>query len=247
MTMSDDNGPSSFFRETTAVFTEAISARRGHADLVGAVCALAFESFENNVAIQAEGAPTPACAGECAACCALRVVATAPEILLMARFVTVNAAAFLERGIDLARRVAAAEAVVGGLAEAERLALRYNCPLLHGGLCLAYRLRPLACRGHAAFDREACGKVTAGENVQIDVSTPHLVVRSLVQNAMMSAMRDAGLAWRLYELNRALQIAMTTSRAIDSWIAGEDPLAPAAIAELDAREAAATFDAIAGR
>jgi len=244
--MSDDNGPSAFFKQTAAAFAQTIAPRRGRAELVGALCAQAFDGFEKNAAIQAEGAPAPACAGECAACCALRVVATAPEIFLVARFVAVNAPAFLERGVDLLRRVAETEAAVGGLGEAERLAMRRNCSLLEAGLCLAYRVRPLACRGHAAFDRDACGKVAAGEDVQIDVSTPHLVVRSLVQNAMMSALRDAGLAWRLYEINRGMHIALKTKDAIDRWIAGEDPLAPAAIGEFDMREAAQAFDAIAG-
>ncbi|MGA8170779.1 MAG: YkgJ family cysteine cluster protein [Methylocystis sp.] len=249
MSKAGDNndGPSSFFKETAAAFAQTIRARRDRAELVGAICARAFDSFEHNVAIQAEGAPALACAGECAACCALRVVATAPEILLVARFVEVNAPAFLERGIDLRGRVAEMETTVGGLPESERLALRRDCPLLEHGLCLAYRLRPLACRGHAAYDRDACAKVTAGENIQVDISTPHLVVRGLIQNAMMSALRDARLAWRLYEINRGLHIALTTPNPIERWIAGEDPLAAAAIAEFDARETASVFDEIAGR
>jgi hypothetical protein len=242
--MSEDKGAAAFFRQTKTAFVETIAQRRGRAELVGALCAQAFDGFERNVVIQAEGTPTPACAGECAACCALRVVATAPEIFLVARFVEVNAPAFLERGIDLRARVADMAAAVNGLAEKERLALRRGCPMLEGGLCLPYRLRPLACRGHAAFDRDACGKVTAGEDVEIDVSTPHLVVRSLVQNALMSALRDGGFAWRLYELNGALQLALTRADALARWSAGEDPLAPAAIAEFDAREAATTFDAL---
>jgi hypothetical protein len=76
------------------------------------------------------------------------------------------------------------------------------------------------------------------------VSTPHLVVRSLVQNAMMSSLREARLAWRLYELNSAVDLALCSPEAEARWRAGEDPLLPAAIADFDCDDAAATFDAI---
>ena len=241
-----ENGASSFFMATSQAFRETIRVHRSRPDLVGALCAQAFDSFEKNILIQAEGAPATACKGDCDACCTLRVTASAPEIFLLARFVDVNAPVFAERGVDLPTRVAETSGVVRGASESERFALRRGCPMLEKGFCLAYRLRPLACRGHAAFDKEACGAVARGEDVQVDVSTPHLVLRSLVQNALLSALRDGGLSWRLYELNQAVAIALADPSAMTDWIAGRDPLAPAAIAEFDATEAGATFDALAG-
>lgn len=245
MTLADENGAAAFFQAVAGAFTDTIRARRDRPDLVGALCAQAFEIFEKNLAIQAEGGPAIACAGECAACCRLRVLVTAPEAFLIARFVAVNNAALLAQGVDLPRRIAEVAEEVGSLSETERLAAGRGCPFIEGDLCLAYRLRPLACRGHAAFDREACGEVTAGKNVDVAISTPHLVVRSLTQNAMMSALRAAGLAWGLYELNKAVDIALSVPGALEKWIAGEDPLAEAAVADLDLSDAARTFDAIA--
>jgi hypothetical protein len=244
-TKSDDKGPSAFFNAMRGAFAATITARRNQPDLAGALCAQAFDSFERNAEIQAEGAPALACRGECEDCCTLRVVATAPELFLVARFVTVNAPAFRERGRDLIGDIARMDADVGGFSEERRLALRRMCPFIERGLCLAYRVRPLACRGHASFSRESCIDAISGGSAQAEISTPHLVVRSLVQNAMMSALRDAGLVWRLYELNRALNIAIATPTALALWISGEDPLAAAAIGEFDLAEAAAAFDAIA--
>lgn len=244
-TASDDNGPSAFFKAMSRAFAETIAARRNQPDIAGALCAQAFDSFEKNAAIQAEGSPALACKGECADCCTLRVAATAPEVFLMARFVTVNAAAFLERGVDLVGGVARMDEEVGGFSEVQRLACRRECPFIEKGLCVAYRVRPLACRGHASFSRESCIDAICGRSAQAAISTPHLVVRSLAQNAMMSALREAGLAWRLYELNRALNIAISAPNALARWILGEDPLAAAAIGEFDLTEAAAAFDAIA--
>ena len=244
--MNEDNGPGAFFKAMSQAFGENIRARRDSPDFVGALCSQAFDSFEKNVALQAEGAPALACKGECAACCTLRVVVTAPEAFLLARFAAVNAQALAARGVELWRRIVDTDSIVGGLSEGERMSVRRDCAFIEKGLCLAYRLRPLACRGHASFDEAACAEAAAGKSVETAISTPHVVVRGLVQNALMSALRDAKLAWGLYELNGALRLALSRERALEEWLAGEDPLAEAAIAEFDTDEAAATFDKVDG-
>ncbi|QGM44653.1 YkgJ family cysteine cluster protein [Methylocystis heyeri] len=243
--MNADKGPASFFNALSQAFGETLASAGGQPEAIGRLCLQAFDSFDKNVAIQAEDAPAVACQGECAACCTLRVVATAPEVFLVARFIEVNAASFEQRGMDIRSRIAELDADAGGLSEQQRMSLRRDCPFIENGLCLAYRVRPLACRGHASFDREACEKAAQGENVQAPVSSPHLMVRSLVQNAMMSALREAGLAWRPYELAGALNLALSNPEALDQWLAGGDPLAAAAVGDFDIDEAAKTFDDIA--
>jgi Fe-S-cluster containining protein len=243
--MNSDNGPASFFNALSQAFGETLASTGRQPEAIGRLCLQAFDSFDKNVEIQAEEAPAVACQGECAACCTLRVVATAPEVFLIARFIEVNASSFEQRGMDIRSRIAELDADSGGLSEQQRMSLRRDCPFIENGLCLAYRVRPLACRGHASFDREACERAAQGENVQAPVSTPHLMVRSLVQNAMMSALRDAGLAWRPYELVGALNLALSMPEALEKWLAGQDPLAPNAISDFDLDEAARTFDDIA--
>jgi Fe-S-cluster containining protein len=244
---SADGGPSAFFKATSRAFGETIDARRTRPELVALLCAQAFDSFARNVAIQAEGDPALACHGECAGCCRLRVVATAPEVFLLARFISVNAAAFAERGIMLLDRVADADRALGALSEDQRMAAQGACPLIERELCLAYKVRPLACRGHAAFDKASCLAAARGEAVEAPVSTPHLVVRSLVQNALMAALRRAGLAWGLYEISRALNVALSAPDALEQWISGEDPLTSARIPDFDLIEAGAIFDAAEGQ
>lgn len=243
--MSGDFGPSAFFKATSHAFGETISSGRTRPELVALLCAQAFDAFTKNVAIQAEGEPALACQGECEACCRLRVVASAPEIFLLARFISVNAAAFAERGVMLEKRVADAHRAVGGLSEEQRISVQRACPLIEAGLCLAYKVRPLACRGHAAFDKDLCVSAARGETVETPVSAAHLVVRSLVQNALMAALRRAGLAWGLYELNGALNCALSAPNALEQWLSGQDPLASARIPEFDLTEASAIFDAAA--
>lgn len=245
--MSGDIGPAAFFKATSNAFGETISSCRARPELVALLCAQAFDGFTQNVAIQAEGEPALACHGECEACCRLRVAATAPEIFLLARFVSVNAAAFAERGVMLRQRIADADQTIGGLSEEQRIAVQHACPLIEDGLCVAYKVRPLACRGHAAFDKDLCVAAARGEAVDTPVSTAHLVVRSLVQNALMAALRRAGLAWGLYEVSRALNCALSAPNALEQWISGQDPLAPGRIPEFDLIEAGAIFDAAAGQ
>lgn len=243
---SGDGGPSAFFKATSHAFGETIDAHRTRPELVALLCAQAFDSFAKNVAIQSEGEPALACHGECAACCCLRVAATAPEIFLLARFVSVNAAAFAERDVMLLKRIADADRTIGGQSEEQRMLVQHACPLIEGGLCLAYKIRPLACRGHAAFDKASCVAAARGEDVETAVSAAHLVVRSLVQNALMAALRRAGLAWGLYEINRALNIALSAPDALEQWISGDDPLQSARVPDFDMAEAGAIFDAAGG-
>lgn len=242
--MRDDLGPSSFFRETSRAFGDTIRSCRTRNDLVALLCAQAFDSFSGNVAIQSEGEPVLACHGECSACCRLRVVATAPEVFLLARFVSVNTAALAEGGVKLIERIANADQTVGGMTEECRLAAQFVCPFIQDDLCLAYKVRPLACRGHAAFDKATCVAAARGEAVEPPISTPHLVVRSLVQNALMAALWESQLAWGLYELNRGLHIVLSTPDALEKWMSGEDPLERARAPEFDMAEASAIFHAV---
>ncbi|MGC1861972.1 MAG: YkgJ family cysteine cluster protein [Methylocystis sp.] len=235
----DDNTPLALFKALQAAFGETIRERQGRPDLVKELSVQAFDSFDGNVAIQIEDMPALACHQGCAACCDLRVAATAPEILLIAQYVVATRPAFFRIGLDLAHRVARDAATTSGLDDEQR-----PCPFIENGLCLVYRARPLACRGHASFDKSGCAEAVVGLNNEALVSMPHFLVRCVVQNALLASLRDAGLAWGLYELNSALNLALTNPDAEAAWRAGGDPLAGASIAGADAREMAATFDAI---
>lgn len=244
MATGDDNGPLDFFRAMHEAFAATIRACRAAPAFVRELSAQAFDSFDGNVAIQAEGMPKIACHEGCAACCTLRVVASAPEALLVAQYIVATRAAYAKIGVDLARRIAEEDVVTRGLDEKRRVALRRRCPFIENGSCLIYKVRPLACRGHASYDKRACFDAAAGRGGEAKVSEPHLVARSIVQNALLSALRDAGLAWGLYELNSAVAIALSDAGVEKAWLDGSDPLLPAALAETDAKEMAATFDAI---
>lgn len=233
-----------YFQHLHGAYVEALAERWGQAGLVEALLSLAFGSFDANVAVQSEGLPELDCGRGCATCCTLRVTATAPEVFMLARFIRTIDPSLQARGVNLPGQVAQADAHTQGLGEAERVSARQRCPFIAQGVCVVYQVRPLACRGLASYDKRACAQAASGRATEIPYSEPHMWVRSLVQNALQSAMRDAQLAWASYELNQALTLALRDDHAELRWLAGEDVFAVARVQDVSEAEMAETFDAI---
>ena len=142
-------------------------------------------------------------------------------------------------------QIRSADAHTCGLDEPARVALRQRCPFIAQGVCVIYSVRPLACRGHASHDARACIDAVAGRRSEpVPCSQGHLMVRSLVQNALQSALRDAALPWGLYEFNQALLMALDHPATEAAWLAGEDVFAPAALNDVSAAEMAQVYEAL---
>jgi Fe-S-cluster containining protein len=231
-----------FFQTLQRAFGATLSATDRGPGSVDALLTQAFDTFDGNLAALCAGEPPLACARGCAACCSLRVTATAPELLLAARFLRAVQPALRERGIDLVAGLRTAEQRTRGLSEPQRVALRQTCPFIAQGVCVIYAVRPLACRGHASHDRKACGAAAAGRLAQVPHSEGHRRLRAIVQNALQSALRDAGLAWSACEFNQGLLAALDDDTSEARWLAGDDPFASAAIGDVPAAEMAAVFD-----
>jgi Fe-S-cluster containining protein len=247
MTQDVEDETLGFFRAQHQGFVDTLAVHRGRVDMLPALLTQAFSSFDGNVEIQAEDYPEIACHKGCATCCTIRVVATAPEVLLVARFLRSADGALKQAGIDLIQRLAEADSATRGCDAQQRVSLRRRCPYIDKGACVIYPVRPLACRGHASYDKHACVEAAAGQLDEVPYSVPHMTVRSLVQNAMQSALRDAGYAWGVYELNHSLSIALDDESSEAAWLAGDDVFAAALVADVSLAEMASTFDHIHGR
>ena len=242
MNTTSDHSPQAFFRDLRAAFGHTLQDTANGPKNVDSALQQAWDSFDGNVAIQCEGQPPIACHKGCPSCCTLRVGVLAPEVFMVAAYLRATATALQSHGINLIQRIRAADAVTRGLDEVDRVALNRRCAYIEQGVCLIHRVRPLACRGHASYDKRACVEAAAGRVNEVPFSGPHQLVRSLVQSALQAALRAQGLAWGTYEMNHALVLALDDEHAGSRWLAGGDPLAAAAM-DGDQREAmAAWFD-----
>lgn len=233
-----------FFQQLHSHYSQALARWPGSPTVLDALLHTAWQSFDTNVTSQCEGLPALDCHKGCATCCTLRVTATAPEVLMLARFIRAIHPGLQARGIDLPAQIAQADACTQGLGEGQRVAERQRCPFIAQGVCVIYQVRPMACRGLASYDRKDCAQAASGKVDAIPYSEPHMRVRSLVQNAMQSALRDANLAWGNYELNQSLSMALADDTLQARWLGGEDVLAAAQVSEVDPQEMAQTFDAL---
>lgn len=233
-----------FFHQLHGHYRHALDHWRAQPQVLDAILQVAWRSFDDNVQTQCEGLPALDCHKGCATCCTLRVTATAPEVLMLARFIRALHPFLMTRGIDLPGQVSEADVRTQGLGERERVAARRPCPFVAQGVCVIYQVRPLACRGLASYDRRACAQAASGRVDAIPYSEPHMRVRSVVQNAMQSALRDAQLAWGSYELNQSLTMALQDESLSHRWLNGEDVFRAAQVHEVDPVEMAQTFDRI---
>ncbi|MBI2734571.1 MAG: YkgJ family cysteine cluster protein [Aquabacterium sp.] len=231
-----------FFQQLQAHFSLIWSGLRYRPELLDTLLMRAWQSFDANVASQCEGLPALDCHKGCATCCTLRVTATAPEVFMLARFIRAVTPGLMKHGVDLRAQIARANDVTCGVGEADRVAARQRCPFIAQGVCVVYQVRPLACRGLASYDRKACAQAASGLVDEIPYSEPHMRLRSLVQNALQSALRDAGVAWGNHELNQALLMALDDDTLEARWLAGEDVLRAAQVEEVPEQEMAHTFD-----
>ncbi|MFG1478884.1 YkgJ family cysteine cluster protein [Xanthobacter sp. V4C-4] len=239
---ADTEGPVAFFQAQHQGFLGTFTSHRAKPDLLDRIWMQAFTSFERNVEDQTRDLPALACRKGCGTCCQILVAATAPEVLMVARYVRGMAAGFKTVGIDLVGRLYGAANFVEPSGDLRPMALTRECPFLAEGICVVYPVRPLACRGHASFNEEACVSALKGGLDDVPVSEPHRTVRGLVQNALQSAMRDAGFAWGLYDLVAALKIALARPDAEAEFAQGGDPFAAVAIDAVSREEMASAFD-----
>lgn len=239
---AEAEGPVAFFKAQHRGFLDTLDSYRTKADLLDRIWMQAFTSFERNVEEQTRELPALACRKGCGTCCQILVAATTPEVLMVARYVRSMAAGFRNVGIDLVARLYGAADFVEPSGNVRPMALVRECPFLAEGICVIYPVRPMACRGHASFNEDACVSALQGGLDNVPVSEPHRTVRGLVQNALQSAMRDAGLAWGLYDLVAALKIALSRPDCEAEFAAGGDPFAAVALDAVSREEMANTFD-----
>jgi Fe-S-cluster containining protein len=181
---------------------------------------------------------TLACRAGCAWCCYFTVDVRAAEVFRILRFVEHS---FTPE--DKARAYAQVRAnclVLRNLGESERVTRNVKCPFLDEGRCTVYPARPQTCRNYHATDAAGCRQsYEEPENLGIDPEFAPGVYQAggAHVEAVSNAMAEAGYDVSVYELNCALDAAISEPRARERFESGLKPFA-----ELSGEEVPAEFD-----
>jgi uncharacterized protein len=168
-----------------------------------------------------------ACRAGCAFCCHLRVVATIPEVLQITGYLQKE----LQDGAmrSLKDRIARHRACTAGRNPAARRRLRLACPLLVDGMCLAYQVRPLSCRGWNSIDVSGCESDfhDPSQDMNVPVYGAQYKVNAFIQLGMNQGLDAVGLQHDPVELAEAIDIALQTDDPANRWLCGERIFDPA--------------------
>jgi uncharacterized protein len=178
------------------------------------------------------------CAEGCAYCCHLKVIASPPEVIHLARHIraTRDAAALS----DLLDRLRLAHEKTRRLATNERAELRMPCPLLVNGRCSAYEARPLHCAGANSLDATACAAAFEGidRDLPVPMYRPQAQLADVIAAGIARASFGAGRFGAMLELIHGLLLALEDPTREEAWERGEDAFSDARDRELEALIAA---------
>jgi Fe-S-cluster containining protein len=167
---------------------------------------------------------TLACRAGCTWCCYFTVDVRAAEVFRILDFV--------ERSFTRAEKarvyaeVHANSVALRKLGEGERVTRNAKCPFLSEGRCAIYETRPQSCRNYHATNVAGCRQsYEEPENLDIDPDFAPGVYQAggAHVEAVSTAMRDAGFDVSAYELNCALDAALSEPGAREQFESGLKP------------------------
>jgi Fe-S-cluster containining protein len=164
-----------------------------------------------------------ACREGCSFCCYNQVELTPPEALLIGHHVAQNFTTeekdALRAKVNRSLRLKA----VKSKKDLARLRRQFPCPLLLGGRCSIYSVRPLVCRAMHTFEAEACeqelqgGKLGPGEYY----AHRYEFVWS-ISSGLQNGCRELGCQTGILDLSQALHDYLVQGNPVERWISGEE-------------------------
>ena len=153
---------------------------------------------------------TLACRAGCTWCCYFTVDVRAAEVFSILDFVEQSFTP--EDKARVFAEVHANSVALRKLGEDERVTRNLKCPFLNEGRCTVYAARPQSCRNYHATDVAGCQQsYEEPENLDIDPDFAPGVYQAggAHVEAVSAAMCDAGYDVNAYELNCALDAALS--------------------------------------
>jgi Fe-S-cluster containining protein len=201
----------------------------------------ALESSQRRHDARIAAAPdvgTLACRAGCAWCCYFTVDVRAAEVFGILDFVEQSFTP--EEKTRVYAEIRANSVALRKLGEDERVTRNLKCPFLNEGRCTIYAARPQSCRNYHATNVAGCRQsYEEPENLDIDPDFAPWVYQAggAHVEAVSTAMSDAGYDVNAYELNCALDAALSDSGARERFESGQKPFTG-----LSGEEVPAEFD-----
>lgn len=173
-----------------------------------------------------------ACKKGCSLCCYMRVDAKAHEVLLIGDHVESTFSE--ERKVALRERLIAHKRTVDGLTYIEHMSRNVACPLLEGGSCSVYEVRPFGCRRHQSESLARCEHSHANpEDLEYPGGHNHGLSRQSVEaeGYLQDAYVKHGFDTAGYELGTAVLEVLENKRIHNRWKARKRALIDAKRAE----------------
>ncbi|MBB6097271.1 Fe-S-cluster containining protein [Deinobacterium chartae] len=192
----------------------------GEADLARVADALhgAYTEHAERPRAAWEAAPALACKAGCTPCCHLRVRTTPLEVFALAAAVRA-----LPGGgrVRLERRLRAAARAAARLSHRQWNLQGPGCPLLEGGRCGLYAVRPLTCRAHHSLALRPCQQLHARGEAALPTDPERELTGLLFVGAVSEASAALGRQSDAVELTGALLAALENPELAERWQAGE--------------------------
>ena len=157
---------------------------------------------------------TLACRAGCTWCCHFSVDVRAVEVFSILDFVERSLPA--DEKARIYAEVRANSAALQGMDDMDRMRRNVKCPFLSAGRCSIYEARPQTCRNYHATDVAGCRQSYEDpDNLDIDPEFAPLVYQAggAHVDAFTRAMREAGYDTNVYEMNCALDTALSDPEA----------------------------------
>jgi Fe-S-cluster containining protein len=192
---------------------------------LGAVGALVNSQQRHDARIaSAPDVGTLACGAGCSWCCHFTVDVRAVEVFRILEVVEQSFTA--EERARVYSEVRANRALLETLDEDERVTRNLKCPFLSAGRCTIYGARPQSCRNYHATNVAGCQQsYEEPDNLDIDPDFAPYVYQAggAHVEAFSTAMSEAGYDVSAYELNGALDAALSDPAARERFEARRPP------------------------
>jgi Fe-S-cluster containining protein len=193
------------------VLAEEVARARDEIQQLGVL--RAFENSQQRHDQRIASAPdvdTLACGAGCTWCCHFSVDVRAAEVFGILDFVERTFTAEQKARVYAEIRANAIE--LAGLDEFERMRRNVKCSFLSQGRCSIYAVRPQTCRNYHATSAIGCQQSYEDpDNLDIDPEYAPLVYQAggAHVDAITTAMREAGYDTNVYEMNSAIDAALS--------------------------------------